>query len=188
MSVVVEEQASRGFVVVQKGDECDPTVRERRMEVGEILVRSVKGLKSKISLGEKMAAIEFIHFRIIQLLTQSLSSMMYVVLFFDDSRSPVLRRWLSQMVVMGAFFIQFQAWRRRKISFLLFMKGRLTVIGFYVFLACFGGYTIVTINYYVDEAIPILAGAICSWVAFILGLTDVFIQINTFSLPILDNL
>ena len=183
-SVVVHQTGGGDFVVTSLGL---PAETENFIGTGDILVRSAKGsFNAKTTLGERLAAVEFIHFRIIQLLTQCLSSMMYVVLMITDTRIPVIRRWLSQMVVMGALMIQFQAWRRRKVGtgILQFTKGRLRVIGFYVFLACFSGYVLVTINYFVDEAIPLVAGGICAWTAFVLGLSDVFIQIDQFKLPL----
>jgi hypothetical protein len=185
MSIVVEQQV-RGngeeFVVKEQ-----PSAEQviKRVGVGEILVCSTKGFEAKITLGEKFAALEFIHFRIIQLLTQCMSSIMYVVLMLDNTRIPVMRRWMSQMVVMGAFLIQFQAWRKRKDSLIVFLKNRFKVIGFYVFIFCYSGYLVVTINYFVSDAIPLLVGATCSWTAFLLGLTDVFIQINQFTIPTL---
>ncbi|TEB18086.1 hypothetical protein C9890_0480 [Perkinsus sp. BL_2016] len=183
-SVVVHQTGGGDFVITSVGV---PEEREDFIGTGDILVRSAKGsFNAKTTLGERLAAVEFIHFRIMQLLTQCLSSMMYVVLILNETRLPVIRRWLSQMVVMGAFMIQFQAWRRRKVGmgFVQFIKGRLTVIGFYVFLACYAGYVIVTINYFVGEAIPLVLGATCAWTAFFLGLSDVFIQIDQFRLPL----
>ena len=108
---------------------------------------------------------------------------MYAVLIVSDTKIPVIRRWVSQMVVMGAFVFQFQAWRRRRVSRWKFILGRFRVIGFYVFLFCFAGYTVVTLNYFLDEGIPLLVGGSLAWAAFFLGLADVFIQLNSFTFP-----
>ena len=153
-----------------------------KLSIGEILVKSATGECG--TEGARAAALEWIHFRVLQLLCQCLQAMMYVVIIIDDAYIPRVRRWLSQVVVTGAFLIQFQAWRKRKnLSFLSFLATRIKAPGFYVFLICFSGYTLVCLNYIMYESIPRLACACCAWAAFLIALADTFIQINGFTLP-----
>lgn len=170
--------------VIEVGKAVDAEVaRPAELTIGQILVKSATGDVGTI--GAQLAAKEWIHFRILQLLCQCLQAMMYVVILAADANVPRIRRWLSQVVVTGAFLIQFQAWRKRKkMHFSQFFFSRLRAPGFYVFFICFVGYTLVSLNYILDEAIPRLALACCAWGAFLIALADMFIQISDFRLKI----
>jgi hypothetical protein len=178
--IIRQEEKSGAFVASTGLGTSSPS-----LSVGEILVRSQQqSWTEPILLGQKLAAMEWMNFRILQLLAQAIQAMMYVIILADDAFVPRIRRWLAQVVVMGAFLIQFQAWRKRRATctFLEFLIGRTRVIGFYVFLICFTGYILVSLNYIIHEKIPKLACAVCAWTAFLLALADVFLQINTFKL------
>ena len=182
--IIVSEKPNGEFEVMESSV---PVLR--KAFVGELMVRASQNevcdfSKTVPSLAERIAKVEFVHLRIMQLLVQCAASMMYVVLVANDSTVPRIRRWICQVVVTGALLFQLQAFRKSKLSLWGFFRSRFTVIGFYVFLACFLGYLGFVINAIVDNTVPTLYCAICAWVAFFLGLIDAFIQINTFSLTV----
>lgn len=182
--IIVNEKPNGDFQVMQSSI---PVLRE--VFVGELMVRASHKevcdfLKSVPSLGDRIDKKEFVNLRIMQLLAQCASSMMFVVLVASDSTVPRIRMWISQVVITGALLFQLQAFRKSKLSLYRFFISRFTVIGFYVFVACFLGYLGFVINAIVPDTVSTLCCACCAWVAFFLGLIDVFIQINTFSLTV----